>query len=835
MHFTTTIIAFFVLSLLIVVILVSCLLWRGRFKKKDYKRSEIVVDSTRYFQTFPSPQMKKEPFILAVQWYQPKTKDRQREIEYCFSHNFNDNKFSLILVFFETEQDQHRFPWKNDSRVISIVLSERMTFYDIFHHLTPEIQGILFIANTDIVFDAETIENVYLLGLDQNRACVCLTRFECDTRYDCSSIKVTPRWSQDAWIFHSRFFPYLDHKDSSIPLGVPACDNLIATYFYQKQFHLINVPEFIKIGHVHQSNYRTYQQKDRLKGQYIFVEPTSSPFTGIRSLRDIYKTASYQSKYLVVTVAIMEHSDFVEAYDYRTRELDCPWRLIVLCTDDESYHHFASKQMTVVRLPCHDVQYEKKKLSSAKKGSKNTVTRKFYALGYVVRTLSLLEESYDIVYTDTDMFVFQDFMPWIDTHSNSSVQFWYQGDSNTTPSQGKEIPCLCPGFFLMKNEASIVPFLEGCTPWKERKKSKEAWFFKSHLSIKNEILSRVVEGCDQHDQTYFHRHKDQFQTAILPRHLFPKEMVFSQIPKQAFLFHYNCLRKPQNEIEMRIRGHLLSTDFFSQKTMEQAFAKMIRERFREIPSAWKYMPVPWTFLQKNKMSIEKSLEAFSDESSYFTIIQHDKIPVNIEKQGNIHVFCAGSAPKTHSRYTILPLISKVMNVVFPPVPVQKTYMASYLGSDTHPVRRKMIQALKNYPDVFLKDLGSWKSTSKSDQQWKDYVFYSQRSRFVLAPRGYGPTSFRFYEVLEMGVVPVFIYDDEQESKPFLPYRELLDWDQLCISCPISDIHSLHKRLQEITDPQYTAMLQNYQQFRSLFKMSGIFDYIISTLSRLKHP
>jgi len=30
------------------------------------------------------------------------------------------------------------------------------------------------------------------------------------------------------------------------------------------------------------------------------------------------------------------------------------------------------------------------------------------------------------------------------------------------------------------------------TPWKERKKSKEAWFFKSHLSIKNEFFP----GCE---------------------------------------------------------------------------------------------------------------------------------------------------------------------------------------------------------------------------------------------------------------------------------------------------------------------------------------------------
>ena len=40
------------------------------------------------------------------------------------------------------------------------------------------------------------------------------------------------------------------------------------------------------------------------------------------------------------------------------------------------------------------------------------------------------------------------------------------------------------------------------------------------------------------------------------------------------------------------------------------------------------------------------------------------------------------------------------------------------------------------------------------------------SYFSICPRGYGPTSFRLYESIAAGVVPVYISDSH-----FLPYAE----------------------------------------------------------------
>jgi hypothetical protein len=44
------------------------------------------------------------------------------------------------------------------------------------------------------------------------------------------------------------------------------------------------------------------------------------------------------------------------------------------------------------------------------------------------------------------------------------------------------------------------------------------------------------------------------------------------------------------------------------------------------------------------------------------------------------------------------------------------------------------------------------------------------SALQLAPSGSNPTSFRLYEALQMGLVPVFLYEELLET-PFLPYND----------------------------------------------------------------
>ena len=51
-----------------------------------------------------------------------------------------------------------------------------------------------------------------------------------------------------------------------------------------------------------------------------------------------------------------------------------------------------------------------------------------------------------------------------------------------------------------------------------------------------------------------------------------------------------------------------------------------------------------------------------------------------------------------------------------------------------------------------------------------FVELMSRSVFALCPRGYGRTSYRMYEALQLGCIPVYIHDE-----PWLPYADELDW------------------------------------------------------------
>jgi len=66
--------------------------------------------------------------------------------------------------------------------------------------------------------------------------------------------------------------------------------------------------------------------------------------------------------------------------------------------------------------------------------------------------------------------------------------------------------------------------------------------------------------------------------------------------------------------------------------------------------------------------------------------------------------------------------------------------------------------------------------------------------FALSPRGYGRTSFRMYEAIELGCIPVYIYDE-----PWLPYTDVIDWREFSVLCSQGDIDSLPERLKSISD------------------------------------
>ena len=155
----------------------------------------------------------------------------------------------------------------------------------------------------------------------------------------------------------------------------------------------------------------------------------------------------------------------------------------------------------------------------------------------------------------------------------------------------------------------------------------------------------------------------------------------------------------------------------------------------------------------------------------------------------------------------------------------KTIFCSFVGADTHPIRRSVVSEFLQYSDVVC-SIDKWTNEIANDKQ-QLFLDVTSKSKFTLAPRGFGKTSFRLYEALKLGSVPVYIYDD-----PWLPYTELIDWNKLAVLSHINDVPFLYDRLKNITDEEYCSMLAYYKEHEYLFTFEGMSEYVVQKFNSI---
>lgn len=243
-----------------------------------------------------------------------------------------------------------------------------------------------------------------------------------------------------------------------------------------------------------------------------------------------------------------------------------------------------------------------------------------------------------------------------------------------------------------------------------------------------------------------------------------------------------------------------------------------------------YIPFPWTNFQiehwfqsrKNEMQIQLDEWARNNQNDngYFTIIQYDDgCLLDLPKNTIVYGCCSGDIP--------IPLIYEDRNNMLMSRKIDKSFekkeiLCSFVGSLTHHLRNTMINALKNDSDFVFKTDPHWSPIVSSDKQNK-FIEITCNSKFVLCPRGYGRNSFRFYEVLKLGSIPIYVWDDIE----WLPYKDVMDYDTFCISINIKDLYNLKNLLSSIDCDKYNEMVSEYNERKHLFTVDGLYDYIVS--------
>jgi hypothetical protein len=269
--------------------------------------------------------------------------------------------------------------------------------------------------------------------------------------------------------------------------------------------------------------------------------------------------------------------------------------------------------------------------------------------------------------------------------------------------------------------------------------------------------------------------------------------------------------------------------FKNGKYLEEYFYDYALLHKDEIESDRVYIPIFWTNLQNHpgftnqranyEFLLSRALAKMPTTTKYFTVVQHDDGP-QLKVSGDVLIFgaCSGQIP--------LPLIYQDENntLLNTPRPENKTLLASFIGSNTHPLRMKIKDAFINKADVFLGIQGLW-TPVVTENQAELFIHKTLESKFCLAPRGYGRSSFRFFEAMLLGTIPVYFWDDRE----WLPYEDILDYSKFSVSIYEKDISKAYDILKSISEEKYASMLEELDKVVKYFTLDYMCEYIINQI------
>tara|TARA_B100002052_G_C15733449_1_gene529790 strand:+ start:52 stop:933 length:882 start_codon:yes stop_codon:yes gene_type:complete len=227
----------------------------------------------------------------------------------------------------------------------------------------------------------------------------------------------------------------------------------------------------------------------------------------------------------------------------------------------------------------------------------------------------------------------------------------------------------------------------------------------------------------------------------------------------------------------------------------------------KIKSELTYLPIQWTnYLVKNKYGKEiEILNSFLSEidfqnKKFFTITQYAGGPL-VNLNNTIVFSCGGmfNTPKnTNLSYITIPLLTEKQAPTFMS---KKKIKVGYLGRNNHQIREELLKMYQHFDGY---KLINFLGTSASKKDNKMFRKLTSQSIFTLCPRGYGPTSFRLYESINLGSIPIYISDDF-----LLPYQDKIEWDKLALLIKHDDIDSIHEKVEKILNSNKHIEMLNY--------------------------
>lgn len=117
-------------------------------------------------------------------------------------------------------------------------------------------------------------------------------------------------------------------------------------------------------------------------------------------------------------------------------------------------------------------------------------------------------------------------------------------------------------------------------------------------------------------------------------------------------------------------------------------------------------------------------------------------------------------------------------------------------------------------------------TESKRKSIKNFIAELAESKFVFCPRGVGSSSFRLYETLLAGSVPIVV-DMIQ-----FPFEEEVNWDDFVIKGSSTEIHSLIEKAKVMSQEKYEEMRKIGKKYvEELFNQKSLNDKLIKSVEK----
>jgi hypothetical protein len=272
--------------------------------------------------------------------------------------------------------------------------------------------------------------------------------------------------------------------------------------------------------------------------------------------------------------------------------------------------------------------------------------------------------------------------------------------------------------------------------------------------------------------------------------------------------------------QLRRQWHQSPYPFYATDYLEEFFYRFYIANKTDFDAInFTLIPIWWTTAYLDHLNIQPYIDVLPKEYRYFAVSQHDDAIKEKLPEGTI-VFSAGG----NTGGIPLPLVCSDMPKSIIPNPTYQDILCSFVGSPTHLVRQRMIHLLGNDKD-FVFEVSPW-SFNIGPERTNLFIDVTSRSSFTLCPRGYGAQSFRTYEAIQLGSVPVYIHDHVK----WLPFEDDVDWESFAVVISDKDISKIPKIIRSINHEDHAMMKYNgMKAYQGFFCLESICKQIYKQL------